>query len=119
MAFLESCVKDYKIFIDTSSLLATDADKFFANLVPILKSEQKAIILPLSVYKELEKLSNDPEYCKQKYPNNSELNTRAILACKNIIRLQREQCVEIYADPDDGDFADNVFLHVFTKKRMQ
>lgn len=119
LAFLEQCVKDYKIFIDMSSLLEADADKFFANIVPILEREHKAIILPLSVYRELEKLANDPAYCKLKSPDKPELNTQAIQACKTIVKLQRAQLVEIYADPDDGDFADNVFLHVFTKKRMQ
>ncbi len=119
MEFLELCVKDYKIFIDTSSLLAEGADKFFANIKPILEREHKALILPLSVYWELEKLANDHTYCLQKYPNNPELNTRAIEARENIINLNRAHIINVYADPDDGDFADNVFLHVFTKKRMQ
>ena len=119
LAFLESFVKDYKIFIDTSSLLEESAENFFQNIVPILEREQKALILPMSVYKELKNLANDADYCKQKYPNNPELNIRAIQACKNIIRLSKKNFIGIFADPDDGDFADNVFLHVFTKKRMQ
>ena len=117
--FLEQCIKDCKIFVDTSSLLAEGAEKFFQNIIPTLEREQKKIILPLSVYKELKKLADEPEYCKLKYPNNPELNMRAIKACKNVIRLSKENLMGIYADPDDGDFADNVFLHVFTKKRMQ
>ena len=117
--FLEKCVKGFKIFIDTSSLLEESAGKFFQNIVPILEREKKSIILPLSVYKELSKLAKDPEYCRKKSPNNPKLNTMAMYACESVVRLQRAHLIEVFADPDDGDFADNVFLHVFTKKRMQ
>lgn len=116
---LEKYVKDYKIFIDTSSLLEADADKFFANITPILEREHKTIILSKSVGLELEKLANDPAYCLQKYPNNPELNEVARRVCHDINSLIKAQLIKPYADPDDGDFADNVFLHVFTKKRMQ
>ena len=116
---LNTCVKDYKIFIDTSSILSEGVEKFFQSIVPILERERKALILPLTVYKELEKLAKNPAYCRQKYPNNPELNTWANRACQNIGRLYQARLVEIFADPDDGDFADNVFLHVLTKKRMQ
>lgn len=117
--FLEQCIKEYKIFIDTSSLLEDSAEKFFQNIVPILRREGKSIIMPKSVGLELLKLANDPAYCRQKYPANPELNKRAIRVCNNINRLKQSTLIEIYADPDDGDFADNVFLHVLTKKRMQ
>lgn len=116
---LNSYVKDYKIFIDTSSLLFEGVDKFFQSVVPILERERKTLILPLTVYKELEKLAKNPSYCRQKYPNNPELNMRANQACKNVGRLYQARLLEVFADPDDGDFADNVFLHVLTKKRMQ
>lgn len=119
MEFLEQCVKDYKIFIDTSSLLEASANDFFQNIVPILEREGAALILPLSVYKELEKLAKNPAYCKQKYPNNSNLNARAILACETVAVMYKGKYLRVFADPDDGDFADNVFLHVFTKMRMK
>ena len=119
LAFLEKCVKEYRIFIDTSSFLQESTDKFFINIVPFLEREHKSLIIPLSVYSELEKLANSPIYCKQKSPNNPNLNAWARRACENIIYLKRANLIEVYADPDDGDFADNVFLHVFTKKRMR
>lgn len=57
-AFLESFVRDYKIFIDTSSLLEESAEKFFQNIIPILEREHKSIIITKSVGQELEKLAN-------------------------------------------------------------
>ena len=119
LELLDTFVKGYKIFIDTSSLLLQESERFFQNVVPLLEREKKALILPLSVYRELQKLANDPAYCRQKHGNNPELNMRAIRACKNVVRLHQARLVEVFADPDDGDFADNVFLHVLTKKRMQ
>ena len=117
--FLETCARDFKIFIDTSSLLEDGAEKFFQNIVPILERERKALIVPLSVVLELKKLAEDPAYCRQKYPDNPNLNKTAIAAFQNIMRLRSAKLLAIHGDPDDGDFADNVFLHVFTKKRMQ
>lgn len=119
LEFLEQCVRDCKIFIDTSSLLSDGAEKFFQNIVPILQREGKAIILPKSVALEMMKLANNPDYCRQKYPDNPDLNKQAIRACNNVNRLKQANLIEIYGDPDDGEFADNVFLHVLTKKRMQ
>ena len=119
LELLNKFVKGYKIFIDTSSLLLKESERFFQNIVPLLEREKKSLILPLSVYRELQKLANDPAYCRQKHGNNPELNTQAIRACKNVVRLHQARLVEVFADPDDGDFADNVFLHVLTKKRMQ
>ena len=118
LEFLEKCVREYRIFIDTSSFLQESCTAFLQNLVPILEHEKKAIILPLAVYTELEKYANNPELCNKKAPDNPHLNRLALRACKNIVQLQKAGLVEIYADRDDGDFADNVFLPVFTKKRM-
>lgn len=118
-AFLENCVKDFKVFIDTCSLLEESSDKFFQNVVPILEREKKALIVPLTVYRELEKLAKSPAYYNEKYPNNSNLTAMATRACETLVRLQRARLVEIFADPDDGDFADNVFLYVLRKKCLQ
>ena len=57
--FLKTCVRDFKIFIDTSSLSDDGADKFFQNIVPILERERKALIVPKSVGLELMKLANE------------------------------------------------------------
>ena len=94
-------------------------EKFFQRIAPLLEREKKFIIVPMSVCKELEKLANDPVYCKKKYPNNPNLNKKAISTGKMIQRLYASKFIEIFGDPDDGDFADNVFWHVLVKKRMQ
>ena len=39
--FLERCVKDCKIFIDTSSFLEESTGKFFQNIVPICSAKAK------------------------------------------------------------------------------
>lgn len=117
--FLETCVKDYKIFIDTSGLLHDGAEKFFQNIVPILQRESKALIVPTSVCEELKRLAENSEYCRKKYPNNPDLSKAAFRAFNNIARLRNAKLMEIYGDPDDGTFADNVFLFVFTKMRMK
>ncbi len=104
--FLENCIKNYKIIVDTCSLITEGVDKFWLRIVPMLSREGKSIILPYSVYLELNKLAakNDLE---------------AIRARDNLIRLQRAKLIEVYADPNDGDFADNVILRVLTQKRLQ
>ena len=117
--FLEKCVRECKIFIDTSSFLEEGAAKFFHNIVPILEREGKALIVPKSVGLELMKLANNPAYCRQKHPDSPNLNRAAINACEIFNRLKRANLIEIYADDDDKDFADHVFVYVFTKMRMK
>ena len=117
--FLESCVRDCKIFIDTSSLLEESSTEFFKNIAPILKREGKTIFVPWSVKRELEKLADNPVYCRSRHPDNPNCNQRAIAACKLVERLTAAHIVELYGDSDDGDFADNVFLATFTKLRLR
>ena len=117
--FLRDCVSDYKIFMDTSSLLQESADKFFQNIVPILEREGKSIIVPLCVCLEIEKFAKDPVYCRRKYSNNPSLNVQAIRVLKTLERMHNAQRVSVLGDSDDGNFADNVFIRVFTGKRLE
>ncbi len=117
--FLRDCVSDYKIFMDTSSLLQESTDKFFQNIVPILEREGKSITVPLSVCLELKKLAQDPDYCRRKYSNNPNLNALAIRAFKTVETMRNSQRVKVLGDPDDGDGADNVFIRVFTGRRLE
>lgn len=50
--FLESSIKNFKIFIDTCSLLSEQADMFWSHSVPLLQREGKSIVVPLRVYEE-------------------------------------------------------------------
>lgn len=115
-AFLESSVKNFKIFIDTCSLLSDHADTFLAHIVPILQREGKTIIVPLRVYEEVEKFANNPDLCAKK--NNPNLNKNAKAALKNIVVLQKAGIVEIFGE-DRDNFADNVFQTVFTQYRLK
>ncbi len=47
---------DYKIFVDTSSLMQEDSEiVFFKIIAPILYQYQKKIIIPKSVFNEISK----------------------------------------------------------------
>lgn len=105
--FLESCVRDRKIFIDTSALMQDSSPKFFENIAPILKRERKVIFVPFSVKHELEKLINDADFCKRR---------RAIEALK--LLTDNAQVIEFCGD-NDCYFADNDILATVTKLRLK
>jgi serine/threonine protein kinase len=113
--FLESSVKNFKIFIDTGSLLDSNADKFWANIVPILDREKKHVIIPYRVYQEVERFADDASRCVGKEPG---LHQRAIKAQKTIVRLQKAGAVKIQGEKNDT-FADNLFQTLFTKFCLQ
>lgn len=116
LAFLESCVRDYRIFIDTCSILSEQANLFWSNIVPILQREGKTIVVPKRVCEEIEKFANDPALCAQK--KDPALNQRAKAAINNIALMKRAGIVEIFGD-DSDNFADNVFQTVFTQFRLK
>ena len=116
--FLIDIVKNYKVFIDTCSLLSEYADSFWKHIIPVLTNEKASIIVPLRVYEEVEKYANDLELCKRKAPDNPGLNQAARRAKEKIIKLQSEGLVRVLGDENDN-FADNVFLTVFTQYRMK
>lgn len=116
--FLIDIVKNYKVFIDTCSLLSESAESFWKNIAPVLKAENASIIVPLRVYEEVEKYANDAELCQKKASDNPGLNHAAKLAKDKIIKLQSEGLVRVLGDKNDN-FADNVFQTVFTQYRMK
>jgi serine/threonine protein kinase/rRNA-processing protein FCF1 len=117
-AFLDTAVKDYKIFIDTCSLLCDHAESFWTNIVPILANQNKTIIIPLRVCEEIQKFAKDPDLCLKKSPSNPALHNQAKNALRAIVRLQKAKHIEIYGDETDN-FADNVFQTVFTQYRLK
>jgi len=116
--FLIDIVKNYRIFIDTCSLLSEYADSFWDHIIPVLTTEKASIIVPLRVYEEVEKYANDVELCIRKSPDNPGLNQAAKHAKEKIIKLQSQGLVRVLGDENDN-FADNVFLTVFTQFRMK
>lgn len=106
---LEYCFTNYKVFIDTCSLLHFAADKFWINAVPLINKTGNKIIIPLRVIDELKKHSQNHK--------NSKLADKATMAIDNINRLMKADLVEIRGESTDN-FTDNVFQVVFTKFRM-
>ena len=106
---LEEYVKNYKIFIDTCSLIHPGADQFWMNIIPLLKQYGNKVIIPFSVIEELNKHSQKPE--KQDVAT----------ACKNTLKvlyqLNNAGFIDIRGEKSDS-FSDNVFQLVFTKFRM-
>lgn len=115
-AFLESSIKNFKIFIDACSLLYEQADKFWLHAVPILQRESKSIVVPLRVYEEVEKFAKNPDLCAKK--RDDTLNQRAKAAIKTIVMLHKSGLIAVFGDKHDN-FADNVFQTIFTQFRLK
>lgn len=115
-AFLESSVQNFKIFIDTCSLLFNQADIFWRNITPILERERKTIIVPLRVWEEVQKFADNQALCDQK--GTPELSHQAKAAIKNMVTLKKAGIIEVFGDKNDN-FADNVFQTVFTQFRLK
>lgn len=110
---LEETVKKYLIFIDTCSLMNENADQFWGNIIPLLLRENKQIIVPLQVCREVEKHAKAPAHVD---PRRSQLARKAL---GTIDRLQKANLITIYGDENDMLFADNVFQTVFTRFRLR
>ena len=108
-SMLEEYVKEWKIFIDTCSILHIDINKFWMNIYPLLEKYNKKIIVPLRVIEELEKHKENI--------SNANLSKRAKEALISLEYLRKKDLLEIRGETNDN-FSDNVFQVVFTKFRM-
>lgn len=106
---LESYVKEWKIFIDTCSLLHPAADKFWMNIIPFLEKYQAKVIIPFRSVEELQKHAANKE--------DADLARRSNNTLKILVQLRNAGYIEIRGEKTDN-FADNVFQVVFTKFRM-
>ena len=104
--FLEECVKNNKVFIDTCSLLHEKASEFFVHIFPILEKYNTKMIVPYRCIEEIEKKSKETKTAKS-----------AMVAKKMLAMLQQVNLLDIKGEKNDN-FADNVFLVQFTKFRM-
>lgn len=102
-------MSDYKIFIDTCSFLHCGTEKLFYHIIPLLVKYKKKMILPQRCYEEIKKHSQDT--------SNAQRLQSAVIALKAIPEFVKMGVLEIRGEPTDN-FADNVFLTVFTKFRM-
>lgn len=106
---LENYVKDWKIFIDTCSILHSAAEKFWVHVIPYLDEYKNKIIVPFRSVEELEKHAKNTEKPK--------LAEDAKNSLKKVKQLVAAGYVEIRGEKTDN-FADNVFQVVFTKFRL-
>ena len=106
---LNSYAKNWKIFIDTCSILHFAADKFWMNIIPYIQKYQNKIIIPSRSIEELQK--------HEANTRNPELAENAKNCLMVLDKLMKADFVEIRGEPSDN-FADNVFQVVFTKFRM-
>ena len=118
MIFLEEVVKNYKIFIDTCSLLSDYAEDFWDHLIPLLLREHTNVVVPLRVYEEVESFASG----KKKADNNPTeevlVREKAIKAKERILRMQSQGLIRVLGEDSDS-FADNVFQTVFTQFRIK
>ena len=93
-------VREYRILIDTNILMGGQINE----LVKELRRQGKQAIVPLSVYRELERLSQS--------------DSRAHLATGALQRVQEwlaEKVLELRGEPGDPRHADDVFVKVCRK----
>ncbi len=124
--FLEACVRDYDhILIDTCSLMSTGAHAFWQHVLPITRRYGKKIIVPLTVWKELENNSKDlrKDATTRKEAYNALMEITHLQNVGDIQIVGTDQEKNALAHPELADkkkaFADNVFLMVLTVWRMK
>lgn len=106
---MENYAKDWKIFLDTCSILHFAADKFWLNIVPLLQQHRNKIIIPLRVIEELQKHAANLQ--------NPDLAKNSKNSLQIIQRLVNTGFIDVRGENSDN-FVDNVFQVVFTKFRM-
>lgn len=109
---LENYVKNYKIFMDTCSILHPPVDKFWQHIIPLLELHKTYIIIPTRCIQELIKFTKEVD------GKNKSLVDRAKNSLDIIDKLKKEKLIKIKGEETDN-FADNVFQVVFTKFRLK
>lgn len=114
LSALKKYVKNYKIFIDTCSLLYEHSDEFMQRLVPILKSNGAKLYVAVKVVAELQKHSKNKE--------NAELREGAIRQLAVLQKLTNEGVIGYRGSEkelnDKHTFADAVFFTAFSMLRL-
>lgn len=112
IANLDKYAKNFKILIDTCSLIGNGdgrEDLFLDNIIPLLRKNGNKIIVPTMVVKELEKIKANPK--------REGLDELASKAYRRLVRLQSQDCLSINGEQTDT-YADHVFQHVIAKFRV-
>lgn len=107
---LEGYVKEYKIFIDSTSLMLPRAELFWEIIIPMLKKENSSIILGFRVFERLKEIALDTKDIETANAARTALIRIGSLLKENLISLHGEET-------DDGK--DNTFQVVFTQLRRK
>ena len=100
-------IENYKIFIDTSSLMHSACYPFLKNIATTLKKNDNGIIIAEGVKRELLGLQKNSDKDKaQQARNGMELMNY----------LLKNELGKVYGDPNDG-YIDNLFQSLFIKFR--
>ena len=110
--YLERVVREFRIVIDTCSLLHTRYDLFFQNAAPYLKKYGKKVIVPERVLGELEKYRHNP-----KVANDRAAQAHRDKVMEDLARYRREGLVGVYGDKEDSPVVDQVILSVVARFR--
>lgn len=103
---MDKYVRDYKIFIDTCSIMkSAEFKKFIALITPLMKANNRQFVIALSVVKELEKLKNDEDNATRDSANKG---------LEILTKLQKDNLIDLCGNENDGVFADRVFDYVFS-----
>jgi len=104
---------DYRVFIDTCSLMEPTAWTYIREtLMPVLKAQKASLILPLRVLKELRRLNG-------KEGVDSETASKASSGLATVALMLGAGVLEIMGSEEESTFADNYFLYTFTKLRLK
>ena len=98
--------KDYKIFVDTSSLMQKNSDiVFFRYIAPLIHRYGRKLIIPKSVFNEIS---------KHNYNNHSSIHIANHI-------LEELSKFELYGQTSkfDESFADNALISQFTSLRLK
>lgn len=101
---LDKYVRDYRIFIDTCSIMdIAKFEKFVELIAPLMKANNKQFVIAYSVVKELNK-KREVHAIKDSANRGLEI----------LVKLQKDNLIDLRGSSDDGEFADKVFDYVFS-----
>ncbi|MCM1506021.1 MAG: hypothetical protein NC177_02645 [Ruminococcus flavefaciens] len=103
---MENYVKDYIIFIDTCSLLNSQSDLFWENIIPFLSKYGKKVIVPVCCIDEMRKI-----YYSRK---NESFSQRAGDCLKKLRELLGDGFIEVLGNKEIKP-SDISFVSLFEK----
>ena len=103
-ANLEQVTARYALLIDTCALLHPQFSDLMSHLIPLLRANNKTLIIPSGVMAELQHLNK----------NKPELKEQISCLIKQLAALRRERLVTVYGEASET-FGDKQFLATATR----